>query len=181
MIDDLFTVHRDDPGIANVNTMVSKLHRCAFILYICHGAGLTLIHWYVQKTSFHLYTSINKKSYYWKFRKWHTSIITICRDRHKRCILSLLSAASGCPPGRYECATEARCIPNDWLCNFNEECAGGDDEMNCPTPDPGVYMGRKNMYNFGLELKRHVCCISPQGYAVRHIIWALCPWWASRM
>ena len=35
---DLFTGYRDHPGIANVNNMMSKLHRSAFLLYTCYGA-----------------------------------------------------------------------------------------------------------------------------------------------
>lgn len=38
--------------------------------------------------------------------------------------------ATKCPNDKFLC-NEGWCIPNDWRCNGVQDCAFGEDEMNC--------------------------------------------------
>ncbi|XP_061400660.1 low-density lipoprotein receptor-like [Musca vetustissima] len=40
-----------------------------------------------------------------------------------------------CPPGMFRC-NDGRCITSLWVCNYQKDCEGGEDEQqSCPPPE----------------------------------------------
>jgi hypothetical protein len=40
-----------------------------------------------------------------------------------------------CPPNEYKCSS-GKCIPKSWLCDKEQDCPSGEDEVNCTNITP---------------------------------------------
>ncbi|XP_029005062.1 MAM and LDL-receptor class A domain-containing protein 1 isoform X2 [Betta splendens] len=50
------------------------------------------------------------------------------------CLLFTTDCAGACSPQEFTC-TQGRCVPEDSVCDFTDDCGDGSDEQNCPGYD----------------------------------------------
>uniref|UniRef100_A0AAV2L5H3 SCO-spondin n=1 Tax=Knipowitschia caucasica TaxID=637954 RepID=A0AAV2L5H3_KNICA len=63
-----------------------------------------------------------------------------CEDGVWRCVgVACPSPLPSCEPGEFSCASGGRCIPAHWLCDNEDDCGDGSDEVCPSTCGPGHF------------------------------------------